>query len=295
MNVTIGLDIGGTSVKIAALDDHCRLHHESAFPTDSIQGIEQFLTKTRQAIDSVLDAYGAGLAAIGVGCTGPIDYRTGIIENPYTLPGLEGHSISDLLHATYGVPVAVDNDANAAHLGEIFLRPQSPSDTMMLTFGTGVGVSVRMDNALFRIPGGIHPEMGHIGTSVYAPDACYCKKKNCMEHILSGTGINRRALQQGWNTPEALAKDPAGQQFLQELETALFDSINTLATIFHPRTVYIGGGMQRFFETYLIRPVQQSLDELLPIYGKTTLTPCTAGQRAGSLGAALLAYQTYIR
>jgi glucokinase len=290
MSITIGMDIGGTSVKLLALDQHATIRGETSFRTSSQQGIESFLSATDEAIQLLLNQGNAELSGLGVGCTGPIDYQTGIILNPFTLPGLEGHSISELLSERYHVPVVVDNDANAAHLGEVFLQDDAPDDTMMITFGTGVGVSIRLQGALFRIPGGIHPEIGHIPTSIKAEDTCYCNRNNCMEHILSGTGINNHALQEYEKTAEALMEDP-NSTFRLNLETALFESVSSLATIFHPQVVYVGGGMQQFYETYLLRHVQQRLDALLPIYGRTRLQGCKAGSRAGSLGAALLAYK----
>lgn len=294
MKMFIGLDIGGTSVKVLGLDEKAHICFESSFATNSEQGIEAFLKTCKDTIASHVKACNASLEGIGIGCTGPIDHRTGVIENPYTLPGLEGHSISDLLSSTCNVPVIVDNDANAAHIGEISLHKQAPKNTLMITFGTGVGVSVRMDGELFRTPGGIHPEIGHILTSVFAGDRCYCGRNNCMEHILSGTGINNHARQRGNCSAEALMEDqksPLARSFALNLETALCDSVGTLATLFHPECVYIGGGMQRFFETYLIKPVQSRLDAFLPVYGRTKLEPCAAGPRAGSLGSALMAYR----
>jgi len=290
MSITIGMDIGGTSVKLLALDEHASIMGETSFRTSSQHGIEAFLHATDEAIQFLLRQGNAELAGLGVGCTGPIDYRTGIILNPFTLPGLEDHSISKLLSERYHVPVVVDNDANTAHVGEVFLQGDAPDDTMMITFGTGVGVSIRLQGALFRIPGGIHPEIGHIPTSIKADDTCYCGRNNCMEHILSGTGINNHARQQGAEEAEALMDDQ-DNTFRHDLETALFESVSSLATIFHPQIVYIGGGMQQFFETYVLEGVQQRLDALLPVYGKTHLQGCKAGTRAGSLGAALLAHK----
>lgn len=292
MNAYVGLDIGGTSVKVLGLDEKQEICFESSFATNSQQGIDVFLKACKDVITKQTNTNAMTLAGIGIGCTGPIDYRNGMIDNPYTLPGLEGHSISNLLSKECKVPVLVDNDANTAHVGEVFQQPHAPKDTLMIAFGTGVGVSVRLDGELFRIPGGIHPEIGHIATSIQAEDCCYCGRNNCMEHILSGTGINKHALvRYGSKAEEAM--ETSDGLFAKELEKALFDSISTLAILFHPTCVYIGGGMQRFFETYLLKPVQQRLDALLPVYGRTSLEPCLAGTRAGSLGAALMAYHAF--
>jgi len=290
MIVYVGLDIGGTSVKVLGLNEEAQICFESSFATNSERGIEAFVKTCDDTITKHVKACNANLAGIGIGCTGPVDYRSGVIENPYTLPGLEGHSISDLLNKACKVPVLVDNDANTAHTGEVFQHAPAPENTLMITFGTGVGVSVRMEGELFRIPGGIHPEIGHITTSVFAEDYCYCGRNNCMEHILSGTGINKHALLQYGCTAEELMQTK-DSLFADALETALCDAVSTLATLFHPTCVYIGGGMQRFFESYVLQAVQERLDAFLPVYGRTKLEPCIAGSRAGSLGAALMAYR----
>ncbi len=288
MSITIGLDIGGTSVKALALDEDGIITARFTFPTNSRRGIEAFLAATAECITTLTAESGQPLSAVGVGCTGPIDYKTGVIANPYTLPGLEGHSLSDLLRERLHIPIIIDNDANTAHLGEVHTHPSVPKNSVLLTFGTGVGVSVRIDGALFRTPGGIHPEMGHIPTSVYRSDACYCGRANCAEHILSGNAINRRAKELSATSAEQLLQTEMGILLKEELVGALTDVIAAFTTIFASETVFIGGGMQGFFERFLIPETQERINRLLPIYGRSTIEGCTAQEDAGALGAALL-------
>lgn len=288
MSISIGLDIGGTSVKALALDETDTITARYTYPTNSTRGIEAFLDATEACITSLITESGHMLSSVGIGCTGPIDYQSGIIENPYTLPGLEGHSLSHLLGERLHIPIIVDNDANTAHLGEVHSHPNAPKNSVLLTFGTGVGVSVRIDGVLFRTPGGIHPEMGHIPTSVHRSYPCYCGRTNCAEHILSGSAINRRARELSQASAEELLESKEGKPFKEELVSALTDVIATFTTIFHCEAVFIGGGMQNFFERYLIEETRERIGRLLPIYGRSTIERCRAQEDAGALGAALL-------
>ena len=288
MSITIGLDIGGTSVKALSLDETDTIITRLTYPTNSAGGIEAFLDATEACITTLTTDSGQTLMSVGIGCTGPIDYQSGIIANPYTLPGLEGHSLSALLRKRLHIPIIIDNDANTAHLGEVHTHPKAPKNSVLLTFGTGVGVSVRIDGALFRTPGGIHPEMGHIPISIHRSHPCYCLRTNCAEHILSGSAINRRASELSHTSAEELLETKEGIPFKEELVSALTDVIATFTTIFHSEVVFIGGGMQSFFERYLIEETRIRIDRLLPIYGRSIIERCTAQEDAGALGAALL-------
>jgi glucokinase len=190
------------------------------------------------------------------------------------------------------VPVTVDNDANTAHVGEASRLTPTISNSIMITFGTGIGVSIRIAGKLFRLPGVFHPEVGHISVGVDSPSSCYCGKSRCFENIMSGTAINNYAMETYGLTPEEVLQNPENkesQAFVGRMVSATTEAIITLSILFCPEVIFIGGGMQEFIRRYVMAPVQDRLDSLLPVYGKTTLKETLMGPLGGCYGAAIQA------
>jgi len=288
----LGFDIGGTSIKSILIDQVRTILYQGSLPThDSDNPLQTLKTLSNETKIHVAKAKGQ-LAGVGIGCTGPIDIETGVIHNPYTLPGYEGINIRTLMEAEFGVPVMVDNDSNTAHVGESSKVNPSILNSIMITFGTGIGVSIRLGGKLFRLPGPFHPEIGHISVGVDGPDSCYCNKSRCFEHVMSGTAINRYAMDTYGLTPEEVLQNPNSKEyqvFVERMVTATTEAIITLSILFRPEVVFIGGGMHEFITRFVMDPVQKRLDTLLPVYGKTTLKETQMGPIVGCYGAAILA------
>lgn len=186
--------------------------------------------------------------------------------------------------------MTVDNDANTAHVGEVSRLAPAVSNSIMITFGTGIGVSIRMGGKLFRLPGAFHPEIGHISVGVDSPSSCYCGKSRCFENIMSGTAINLYAMDTYGLTPEEVLQNPDSneyQAFVERMVSAMTDAIISLSILFRPEIIFIGGGMQEFIKNYVMTPVQDRLDSLLPVYGKTVLKETLMGPLVGCYGAAI--------
>lgn len=301
MSLYCGIDIGGTSVKSILMNDSQEVFSSDHFETDSESGPDQFIDNLSDSIIRQIESLDTvqTLTAIGIGCTGPINVETGVILNPYTLPGLQGLCLPQELRKRIHVPVTLENDANTAHLGEVasFNQPVPPN-TLLMTIGTGVGCSIRSGGELFRIPGGIHPEIGHIATGSESDVACYCGKTNCMENTLSGTAINRDAKRLFGLTPEEILDNcdtPAKLQFREGLISGLTNSIASLTGIFNCEMVFIVGGMRRFYEKYVIDDCQKKIDLLENIFGGTKIVRTEPNYYTGCLGAAILAMNQFRR
>ncbi len=293
MNTFCGVDIGGTSAKLCLLNTDRKIISKADFLTGSASGPNIFITKLCEKILDLNKSAGGDLKAIGIGCAGPLNYQSGLIMNPWTLGGLEGMYLTPEIKNRLHLPVLLDNDANTAHIGEVeLLGKEDTGNTLLMTFGTGVGCSIRMNGKLFRVPGGVHPEIGHIPVGISSDIVCYCGKNNCMENILSGTAINRDAERLFQMMPEDVLDNPDSpekQQYYENLIQAFTNAVTELVGIFNSNIVIVSGGMRNFFEKYLIKSTQKRIDSLLPIFGKTKIIPTLMGTDSGRFGAALMA------
>lgn len=301
MKVYCGIDIGGTSVRTLLINSTRQILTKNHFSTLSGSGPDFFMDSLTASIRKAVHSHGSDyeLQAIGIGCTGPVDENTGVILNPYTLGGLEGFGLTEAINACFQVPAYLDNDANTAHLGEIAAMGEAaPQNTVILTMGTGVGVSIRVGGEIFRVPGGIHPEIGHIPAGIISDVTCYCGKRDCLENTLSGTAINRDSKRLFGLPPETVldcCDTPEKQQFRENLIAALTNSIAILTGIFNCELVFIVGGMQPFFDKYLIKEAQKRLSGLENIFGGTKILSKETSSISGSFGAAILAQDKFER
>lgn len=252
------VDIGGTKIHIGIVETNGAIVREISIPTlPEEQSAEAAILSIVTVLKEFCTQMGIEikqLVGIGIACTGPVNITKGIIENPYTLPGWEGYTIVKRMEELTGVTVRMENDANAALLGEVFLNNLHSHKVLMFTFGTGIGVAYWNRGQLHRV-GEYHPEMGHTIVASYG-DVCYCKHKGCFESLCSGTAVNKRAQEIGYENFDDLFQssqkgDEKAVAFLEGLKQEIKNGIWNLCIAFKPDTVILGGGlMKEYFEFY---------------------------------------------
>ena len=232
--------------------------------------------------------------AIGVGCTGPVNRVDGTIHNPYTLPTWENKNIvAALKHAT-GKRVRLDNDANAALLGEHWTGAGRGIDNIvMLTLGTGVGGGVLVNGRLYRGFEGVHPELGHIPVDPAGPP-CYCGQNGCLEVLASGTAITQAGISKGFVDSrqvflEAAKGNRDAEEILGRVGHAIDRAVGTLMHTFLPELVVLGGGVMSQKNELLLSTIKDNLRDmaLVPRNG-VQIARAELGTRAGVVGAASL-------
>jgi glucokinase len=249
-------------------------------------------------VERVLQAApGSALEGIGIGCAGPVDPRRGLINNPYTLGGWDRCDILTPLRARFGVPVWLENDADAAALGECFAGAGRGVDSVvMLTFGTGVGGGAIFAGEVYRGVNGEHPELGHVPVGLESPP-CYCGIQGCLEAVASGTAIGEAGRASGLADARAVfeaavAGHAPAQAIVERALTAAGRAAWALFHTFLPRRLVLGGGMMDHHFARFATEIRRHLDRatMLP-RGEVSVAAAVLGNDAGLVGAASVAFR----
>jgi len=204
-NFAIGVDLGGTNLRIAAVDDQGTIGERVAISTNVALGRDRVIDDMCGAIERVLAKCGNSdkLYGIGIGVPGIIDSETGLLRESPNLPGWANYPVRAEIERRLKTVVILGNDANVAALGEKWLGAAKDFDDMaMLTLGTGVGGGLIIGGAIWQGMNGMAGEFGH---TTVEPDGhpCGCGNHGCVEQYASATAMLRMA-------KEAIAENPGG-------------------------------------------------------------------------------------
>src|SRR5271157_1433529 len=191
---SIGIDLGGTNLRAAAIDSEGNLLDKTAGATNFTEGREAVLSDIVAAIQKLRDQHdAAGLAGIGIGVPGFIRWKEGFITNSNNLPYFENFPIRDAIEQRLGTRVILENDANAAALGEQWMGAgRGVDDLVLLTLGTGVGGGIISGGRILRGYVGMAGEIGHISV-VPNGNPCGCGNQGCLEKHASATAVSAMA------------------------------------------------------------------------------------------------------
>lgn len=328
---TIGVDFGGTNLRIAAYGQSSGLLETIHLPTRIRDEREAVAADMCQAIRKMLDRYSPQrpLAGIGIGSAGPLDLPAGILRQPPNLPGWDGFELRATIERTLGTSVLLENDANVAALGESILgagKTLGVDSLCMLTLGTGVGGGIILHGKIWDGMTGMAGEVGHL--NIWTDGiACGCGGNGCLEPYASATGVSRRAeelirqerapglaaLQSAHPAFEArdvaaLARngDPDAQSIFEHVGRSLGIGLASLVNTLNLPLYVVGGGLANAWS--LFSPALfEELRRRSYIYrltapvanaaggfqrGKTYVVPAELGPDAGLLGACLLPFNS---
>lgn len=308
----LGIDLGGTKIAVALVDSSGHIVSNSRDWTKAEEGREKVLARICGLVDKVLHEAKTPrgqVTGLGIGAPGAIDRHMGIVHSMTNLPGWEDFSLKEYFGKIYRIPVVLDNDANAAALGEyLFGAGQGFADMIYITVSTGVGGGIISDGHLLHGTWGMAGEVGHM---VLDPNGelCNCGNRGCWETISSGTAIAREAKRQLELGGKSLITElvPPGGEVKAEhvfqarlqgdlMAKALTDraldylgiGVANLVNVLSPGRVVIGGGVTNAGEI-LFQAVRNKVDELA--FGpavRVEIVPAKLGTKAGVIGAAAL-------
>jgi glucokinase len=293
----VGVDLGGTNVRAAQVDEAGTVGSVLFEPLDPGRSARPFAQLTDMIASLIEKAAGDPPVGIGVGATGPVDPARGVISNPDTLPGAYQGAVTQPLTEAFGVPAWLENDADAAALGEAWAGAGAGVGVLAcLTIGTGIGVGVIRDGHIFRGAGGSHPEPGHHVVVPGGP-ACYCGALGCVESVASAAAVLRDALATGTLAEGASAVDvfdaagrvPALGRIVDRARAALCTAVLNLVAMHAPDLVVLTGNGHGDLAALAERARQQLRGYRFAPPG-LQLRESALGGLAGCVGAARLAF-----
>lgn len=289
----IGIDIGGSKIAIGFFGKDPGVLGKVVLPTCATEPFGHAFARMVPAIDRLCTGHGlSGMPdGIGIGCTGPVDVRRGLVRNPYTLPGWPDAPLVEAFASRYGCPVRLENDADTALIGELVSREEcrKVKNALMLTFGTGVGSAVLRSGAILRGEDFSHPELGHLLVSE-AVSSCYCGGSGCLESLASGPALHEAARELGFASLDEVFTRPSGEArsrlvgaWALHVTRALWALVATLS----PEVVLFGGGVADCLYPHAKDIITQGLSSgvFLP---PTRVKKAMHGNDAGMVGAAAL-------
>jgi glucokinase len=261
------IDLGGTKVRALIADLDANVSGEHIQPSDTVEGRDAVIDRmvdTLQAACAEASTRIEDLRAVGVASPGALDLVHGLVYEAPQLPGWDGVPIVEVLRARFGVPVLLENDANAAALGENrYGAGRGMRNIVYLTISTGVGGGIIIDGKVYHGATGAAGELGHMMLQVDGP-RCMCGQRGCLEGIASGTGIAWRAqdLVDAGKAPglariraergeldgdeiadAARAGDPDALTIWEETGLYLGIALANYVNIFNPEAIILGGGV----------------------------------------------------
>ena len=307
----VGIDLGGTFIKGAIVNDKGEIVVKDKVPTESEKGSDGVAANIAALVTSLLTSANmtaADVVGIGMGVPGMIDGERGEVIYSNNL-GWEHFFISDKVKSLTGLPVKIANDANVAALGEtLFGCGRSYKNTVMLTLGTGVGGGIIIGGRLFEGNHGAGAELGH---SVIAADGepCTCGRRGCLEAYASATALIRETKKKMTENPESKMWeigsldvvngkvafdykniDHSAREVVDGYIRMLGIGITNIANVFRPEAVILGGGVCAEGDNLLI-PLREQLgrDIFAGDMGPgVQILIASLGNDAGVLGAAAL-------
>ncbi len=293
MAYVFGIDIGGTKSAVAAVSLRGEILARTEIETRAADGAPRVIARLCAALHSI--ERDDQLLGIGIGCTGPVDPRTGHVMNPYTLPTWDDVDIVSPLADEFHTRVVLENDCDVAALGEHWIgAARSANNAVYITVGTGIGAGLIFNNKLYRGVGMVAGEIGHM-TIDYNGPLCYCGNRGCLEMLASGPTIARvYAKKMGVENITARdvidrAQNGDAEAFAIVEHTARFLGIglSNLITLLAPDVIVMGGGVMSSFDLFYptMRATITANVTLVPS-DQVKIVPAALGQNAGVIGAA---------
>lgn len=309
----VGVDIGGTNIKIGLISRSGEIVSRSSVKTLGHEGPRKVVSQLKMGIAEILANNDFKISGIGIGCAGTVRQVTGLVENPPNLPGWKKVNLGEIIKEEFGYKVYLDNDANAAALGEmLFGAGKNYNSFIMVTLGTGVGGGIIIDRKIYHGQTGAAGEIGHSVIDFKGPK-CNCGSYGCLEAFIGNHYLVKRVAEEMkknsgtmlWKLVEgnienlsarlidkaAKDRDEFAKLVVTQTGQYLGYSLASLTNIFDIGTFIIGGGVAGFGRPMLNAARQIAAERVLtPMKKRIKVLPAKLKNNAGIMGASALVF-----
>jgi len=308
----IGVDLGGTNLRTAVVASDGEILDKHKEATKAVDGWMKVVARLIDNIKRQLEIgaqKGAKVVAVGVGAPGVILVDKGIVVKSPNFPDWNNLPLKNELEKALSIPVFIENDANAAALGEKWRGAGRDIRSMIhLTLGTGVGGGIILDNKIWHGADGMAGEIGHM---TLIPDGrqCTCGNTGCLEMYASARGIvqsfreelERQKLSAAGDLKEVTSEkvyqaaregDAVARRVMKDMGRMLGIGIASLINIFNPERVVIGGGVKDAWPLFIGATHEEIMKRAFQVPAeRTEIVPSSLGDDAGMVGAAAVALE----
>ncbi len=311
----IGIDVGGTNVKIALVDDNGKIIYSNSVPTYAKMGYEYTVNNIKQAIRDLMKETNTtpnDIEGIGFDFPGQVDCKTGVVKLAPNIPGWVNVPIAQMIEDEFHIPTRIDNDVRCAALGELkFGAGRGCENFICITVGTGIGSGIVINGKVVRGATNAAGELGHIKLQMNGGPICGCGDTGCLEAFASGPAIvamaqdyikggkstkfrEMAAAEGGEITPYMVAKaaeegDPVAKRIFEIVGEYIGIGLTSVINLLNPERVIIGGGVAESGEL-LLAPIRKTIKErAMVVAGNAVeIVPAQLGNSAGVIGASML-------
>ena len=308
----IGIDLGGTNIAVGLVTEDGKILETISVPTKAERDYTEIVKDMAEVSKKVCEKAGVDIkdvAAVGIGCPGSIDNEKGECAYSNNLK-MEHAKVAEEFRKHLDLPVNMENDANAAALGEYEINGKGAKSFVFITLGTGVGGGVVLDGKIFRGFNGVGAELGHT-VMVAGGEDCSCGRKGCWEAYASVTALIRQTKKAMEENPDTIMHQLAEKEGKVSGKTAFVaakqgdkvaldvvnkyfeyvaEGITNMVNIFQPEKIVIGGSISKEGD-YLLKPVREYVAkyDYNRYMAKAQIEIATLFGDAGIIGAALSA------
>jgi len=308
------VDLGGTNLRAANIDRDGRIHERvrSATPeSGTAEDVVAVIAAAVRECESACSKRGGHIRGVSVVVPGSVHVETGVVINAPNIPSLPGYELMPALERALGRPVLLENDANAAALGEVWRGAARGHQTILcLTLGTGVGGGIILDGKLWRGADGTAGELGHTSVEPSGGVQCGCGNVGCLEVYASATAIvrmTRESLAQHPNSllqsisateltseticSAAIEGDELALEVFRRMGAYLGVATANFVNIFNPEMIVIGGGVSAAWDLFAPYARAEVMKRAFPVPAqRCQIVRAECGDDAGLIGAAWLAF-----